>query len=40
MVLNGLEVEIFFKDKYEQYKDIVDLVARLIAFDFINLRVC
>lgn len=40
IVLHGPEVEIFFKDKYEQYKDIVDLAARLSAFGVINLRVC
>jgi hypothetical protein len=40
IVLHGPEVEIFFKDKYEKYKDIVDLAARLSAFGVINLRVC
>jgi intracellular sulfur oxidation DsrE/DsrF family protein len=40
IVLHGPEVEIFFKDKYKQYKDIVDLAARLSAFGVINLRVC
>ena len=40
IVLHGPEVEIFFKDKYEQYKDIVDLAARLSAFGVISLRVC
>ncbi len=40
IVLHGPEVEIFFKDRYEQYKEIVDLAARLSAFGVINLRVC
>jgi intracellular sulfur oxidation DsrE/DsrF family protein len=40
IVLHGPEVEIFFKDKYKQYKDIVDLAAKLSAFGVINLRVC
>jgi intracellular sulfur oxidation DsrE/DsrF family protein len=40
IVLHGPEVEIFFKDKYEQYKDIVDLAARLNAFGVIDVRVC
>lgn len=40
IVLHGPEVEIFFKDKYQQYKEIVDLAARLSAFGVINLRVC
>ena len=40
LVLHGPEVEIFFKDKYEQYKDTVDLAARLSAFGVVDVRVC
>lgn len=40
IVLHGPEVEIFFKDKYEEYKEIVDLAARLSAFGVVNVRVC
>ena len=40
IVLHGPEVEIFFKDKYEEYKNIVDLAARLSAFGVVDVRVC
>lgn len=40
IVLHGPEVEIFFKDKYQEYKTIVDLAARLSAFDVVDVRVC
>jgi intracellular sulfur oxidation DsrE/DsrF family protein len=40
IVLHGPEVEIFFKDKYEEYKSIVDLAARLSAFGVVDVRVC
>ena len=40
LVLHGPEVEIFFKDKYKQYKDTVDLAARLSAFGVVDVRVC
>jgi uncharacterized protein len=40
IILHGPEVEIFFKDNYEQYKMIVDLAARLSAFGVIDVRVC
>jgi intracellular sulfur oxidation DsrE/DsrF family protein len=40
IVLHGPEVEIFFKDKYEQYKEIVDLAARLSAFGVVDVQVC
>lgn len=39
-VLHGPEVEIFFKDNYEQYKSIVDLAARLSAFKVVDVKVC
>ncbi|MFT6388896.1 MAG: intracellular sulfur oxidation DsrE/DsrF family protein [Cellvibrionaceae bacterium] len=40
IVLHGPEVEIFFKDNYDEYKDIVDLAARLSAFGVVDVRVC
>ncbi len=40
IVLHGPEVEIFFKDKYDEYKNIVDLAARLSAFGVVNVQVC
>lgn len=40
IVLHGPEVEIFFKDNYEEYKNIVDLAARLSAFGVVDVRVC
>ncbi len=40
IILHGPEVEIFFKDKYEEYKKIVDLAARLSAFGVVDVRVC
>jgi intracellular sulfur oxidation DsrE/DsrF family protein len=40
IVLHGPEVEIFFKDKYDEYKNIVDLAARLSAFGVVDVRVC
>lgn len=40
LILHGPEVEIFFKDKYGEYKDIVDLAARLSAFGVVDVRVC
>ena len=40
IVLHGPEVEIFFKDNYDEYKNIVDLAARLSAFGVVDVRVC
>lgn len=40
IVLHGPEVEIFFKEKYDEYKNIVDLAARLSAFGVVDVRVC
>ncbi|MBX2807412.1 MAG: DsrE family protein [Cellvibrionaceae bacterium] len=40
IVLHGPEVEIFFKEKYDQYKKIVDLAAKLSAFGVVDVRVC
>ena len=40
LVIHGSEVGIFFKENYEMYKPIVDLAARLSAFNVIDIRVC
>ena len=40
IVLHGPEVEIFFKDKYKEYKSIVDLAAKLSALGVVDVRVC
>ncbi len=39
-VLHGPEVAVFQKQNYRQYKSIVDLAARLSAFDVVDVRVC
>ncbi len=40
MVLHGPEVAIFLKENYSEYKSIVDLAARLSAFEVIDIKVC
>ena len=40
IVVHGPEVSIFEKDNYEDYKDIVDLAARLSALGLLNINVC
>lgn len=40
IILHGPEVEIFFKDNYDEYKKIVDLAARLSAFGVVDVSVC
>ena len=40
IILHGPEVEIFFKDNYDEHKKIVDLAARLSAFGGVDVRVC
>jgi len=39
-VLHGPEVQVFLKNNYQQYKSIVDLAARLSAFDVVDMKVC
>lgn len=39
-VIHGPEVRIFFKDNYQKYKSIVDLAAKLSAFNVVDVRVC
>jgi intracellular sulfur oxidation DsrE/DsrF family protein len=40
MVLHGPDVAFFATDNYEQYKDLVDLAAKLDAFGFVDLKAC
>ena len=40
MVIHGPEVAVFFSENYPQYKRIVDLAARLSAFNVVDLKVC
>ncbi len=40
LVLHGPEVEIFFRENYKRYKKIVDLAARLSAFEVVDIKVC
>lgn len=39
-VLHGPEVAIFLRENYGRYKKIVDLAARLTAFEVVDVRVC
>ncbi len=39
-VLHGPEVEIFFRANYARYKPIVDLAARLSAFNIVDIKIC
>lgn len=40
LVLHGPEVEIFFRENYKRYKRIVDLAARLTAFEVVDIKIC
>ncbi len=40
LVLHGPEVEIFFRENYKRYKNIVDLAARLSAFQVVDIKIC
>lgn len=40
IVLHGPEVEVFFKDNYNEYKNIVDLAQRLSELGVVDVRVC
>jgi len=39
-ILHGPEVAIFFRDNYSRFKPIIDLAARLSAFQVIEVKVC
>jgi intracellular sulfur oxidation DsrE/DsrF family protein len=40
LVLHGQEVEFFALDNYEKYRDLVDLAAKLDAFQIIEVKMC
>jgi len=40
LVLHGSEIEIFKRSNYRDNKDLVDLAARLDAFNVVDLKVC
>ncbi len=40
IVVHGPEVEVFFEENYGRYKPIVDLAARLSAFNIVDVKVC
>ncbi len=40
LVLHGPEVEVFFRENYSRYKNIVDLAARLTAFQVVDIKIC
>jgi len=40
LVIHGSEVCIFYKENYDIYKAVVDLAARLSAFNVVDIRVC
>jgi len=39
-VLHGPEVAIFFQDNYLKHKELLDLAARLSAFNVLEIQVC
>ena len=40
MVLHGPEIDIFSIENYPKYKDIVDLAAKLDAYNVIEVKMC
>jgi len=40
LMLHGPEIQYFSIDKYAEYKDIVDLAARLDAYNVVELKMC
>ena len=40
LVLHGQEVEFFALDNYEKYRDLVDLAAKLAAFQIVEVKMC
>lgn len=40
IVLHGPEVGIFLRSQYQEHKHLVDLAARLTAFEVVDIRVC
>lgn len=40
MVLHGPDINIFRQDNYDKHKALVDLAAKLDAFDIIDMKIC
>ena len=40
LVLHGPDIDIFRQQNYDKHKPLVDLAARLDAFDIIDMRIC
>ena len=40
LVLHGPEVAFFARHNYERYRDLVDLAAKLSAFELIDIKMC
>jgi intracellular sulfur oxidation DsrE/DsrF family protein len=40
IVLHGPEIEIFSKKNYSRYQNMVDLAAKLTAFEVLDVRIC
>ena len=39
-ILHGDEAEVFRKENYQKYKELVDLAARLEAYNVVDIKVC
>jgi len=39
-VVHGPEVSVFFRDNYDAHKQLLDLAAKLTAFQVIDIRIC
>jgi len=39
-VVHGPEVSVFFRDNYDAHKPLLDLAAKLTAFQVIDIRIC
>ena len=40
MVIHGPDIDLFKKDNYENNQQLIDLAARLDAYDVIDMKVC
>ena len=40
LVLHGNEANVFLRNNYDQYRELVDQAARLEAFNVINVQIC
>lgn len=39
-VVHGPEVSVFFRDNYDEHQSLLDLAAKLTAFNVIDIRIC